>query len=52
VAAPEGFFAAEARGLAWLAEAVPAGGPDAARNGADPQLIDAVRGFLLQATRA
>jgi len=35
-----------------IAGAVPAGGPDAARGGADPQLIDAVRSFLLQATGA
>jgi len=35
-----------------LAEAVPAGGPDTSRGGADPQLISAVRGFLLHATGA
>jgi len=35
-----------------LAETVPAGGSDAARGGADPQLIEAVRSFLLQATAA
>ena len=35
-----------------LAETVPASGSDTARDGADPQLIEAVRSFLLQATGA
>jgi hypothetical protein len=35
-----------------LAEAIAGGGSDAARAAAAPQLIEAVRGFLLEATRA
>ena len=34
-----------------IAEALSSPGSDAARSGADPQLIDAVRGFLLEATQ-
>jgi len=36
---------------AALAQVVPAPGSDATRGGADPQLIEAVRGFLLEATQ-
>lgn len=40
LAAPEGFFAAEARGLVWLAEAEPAGGTRVAR------VLDVGSGFI------
>ena len=42
----------EAQLAGVLAEAVAAGGSDAAREGAAPQLLEAVRSFLLQATGA
>ena len=37
---------------AAIAEAMSASGSDAARGGADPKLIEAVRAFLIEATRA